>query len=228
MSRHSVVTQLAISAVRLRTMDEADLPFVVGQHRYHFPDGFFARLGRKFLRRYYQPFLHSPYARAYLAERDGRPTGYLVGVIDPAGHRSHLLRTQGRALTFSAVGALAVRPRLALHFLHTRLGRYVRVLFGRRVPGRSEGVTDARSLAVLLHVAVAPKAQSSGVGSALIDRFVADAAATGCDRVMLVTAAGPGGAGPYYLRRGWELRGEHTTVDGRPLATYERWIAHST
>ena len=40
-------------------MNTADLGFVVREHRRHFPDGFFARLGRGFLREYYRAFLLS-------------------------------------------------------------------------------------------------------------------------------------------------------------------------
>jgi predicted N-acetyltransferase YhbS len=74
---------------------------------------------------------------------------------------------------------------------------------------------------VLAHVAVATEARSRGIGTVLIDRFVADAAYCGCARVSLVTLTGADGAGPYYQRLGWQPRGKIRTPEGRSLAAYE-------
>ncbi|GAB2873473.1 GNAT family N-acetyltransferase [Streptomyces mayteni] len=197
-----------------------DLPFVVREHRHHFPDGFFARLGPAFLRTYTGTYVSGPDGRAYLAELSGAPVGFLVGVTDPAAHRRHVLRGHGVRLALRAVWGLALRPRLALHFLRTRLTRYGRKLLVRR-SGPGSGVPPTEGVtAVLAHVAVAAEARSLGIGTALIDRFVADAAYRGCARVSLVTAAGPEGAGRYYERLGWRAQGESRTPDGRVLAAY--------
>jgi GNAT superfamily N-acetyltransferase len=207
-------------------MSTADLGFVVREHRRHFPDGFFARLGRGFLREYYRAFLTSAKSRTVVAELDDTPVGYLVGVTDPAGHRSHVVHRHGRTLVARAVAAMLVRPSLAYCFLRTRLGLYTRKLLRRR-PGvvsdaPADSGTDSSATAVLTHVAVAPEAQSIGIGSELIEHFDQEVAAVGCDRLALVTASGEDGAGPYYRRRGWTARGERRTPDGRRLTTYER------
>ncbi|RKN06004.1 GNAT family N-acetyltransferase [Streptomyces radicis] len=202
-------------------MASADLPFVVEEHLGHFPHGFFARLGAGFLTSYTRTYLTGPEARAYVVEAAGRPVGFLVGVLDPPAHRRHVLRSHGPRLAARALVSLAVRPRLARHFLRTRLLRYLRGLLPRRAapgaaPAANPGVT-----AVLSHVVVTRSARSLGIGETLIGRFVADAAVAGCARVSLVTASGPDGAGPYYERRGWLPRGETRTPEGRLLATYD-------
>jgi GNAT superfamily N-acetyltransferase len=227
----SAVTALSAAPpvdLRLRTMGAEDLPFVVDEHRHHFPDGFFARLGPKFLREYYRAFLTEPGARATIAEVEGEPAGYLVGVTDPAAHRDHVLRRYGRTLVRRALASMLAHPSLAWRFVRTRLGLYARKLLRRRRPapaGPSGGSSHAT--AVLTAVAVAPEAQSQGIGSALIDRFEAQVAEAGCDRLALVTAAGDDGAGPYYEHRGWEARGERQTPDGLVLTAYERDVAAS-
>lgn len=214
----------ADSGVRMRFMEPEDLSFVVAEHLSHFPHGFFARLGPRFLTAYTRAYLTGPDARAYTAEIAGQPVGFLVGVTDPAAHRRHVLRGHGRGLLLRALGGLFLRPRLALHFLRTRLVRYGRKLIPNRTaasqapaagPSAPFGVT-----AVLAHVVVAEHARSYGIGSALIRWFVQDAADAGCARVSLVTAA-EDGAGPYYERLGWLCQGENRTPDGRRLLTYD-------
>nr|CBH32789.1 putative N-acetyltransferase [Streptomyces ravidus] len=216
-------------------MTADDLPHVVAEHLTHFPDGFFARLGPAFLTAYCGTYLNNPYARGYLAETDLGPAGYLLGALDPPGHRAHVLRSHRLSLAARGALSLAVRPRVAGHFLRTRAGRYARTLApGRRAAPSTEPpappVPDAGAepapepagpTAVLAYVAVAARARSLGLGAALIARFVADAAEAGCARVCLVTLTGEGGAGPYYERHGWLARGGSTTPDGRSFTTYE-------
>ncbi|MFE9029036.1 GNAT family N-acetyltransferase [Streptomyces iakyrus] len=208
----------------LRPMGPEDLPFVVAEHRAHFPDGFFARLGQRYLTAYTRTYLTSPHARAYIAEADGQPVGFLVGVIDPIAHRQHVVRAHGRGLFLRACGSLSLRPGLALHFIRTRLGRYVhRLLSDRGDPVQATADVPPRAgvTAVLAHVVVIGRVRSYGLGSALIRRFTEDAVSAGCARVDLVTAAGPDGAGGYYERLGWRSTGEIRTPEGRPLLTYE-------
>lgn len=212
-------------SLTLRAMTGEDVPFVVRQHGEHFPAGFFARLGPRFLTAYYRSFLSSPYACTLVADRGCERLGYLVGLTHPVAHRTHVLRRDGRALAMAAITALALRPKLARVFLRTRAGLYVRKLL--RQPQPPPTTTDGAGrdqTAVLAHVVVKAKHRSNGVGAALIRRFDAEAANAGCVRVALVTAAGAHGAGPYYERRGWQPIGEHITPDGLPLTTYTRAI----
>lgn len=204
-------------------MGDEDLAFVVRQHRYHFPDGFFARLGPKFLREYYRAFLTGSAARAAIAELDGRPAGYLVGVTDPVAHRDHVLQRHGTTLACQAMVAMVTRPSLGVCFLRTRFVLYARKLVRRRRANRqTTEPAPPGATAVLTHVAVAPEAQSYGIGSHLIRLFDAEATVAGCEQITLVTASGEDGAGPYYRRRGWASLGERITPDGLRLTTYAR------
>ncbi|MEU0715724.1 GNAT family N-acetyltransferase [Streptomyces lavendulocolor] len=198
-----------------------DIPFVVAEHLRYFPDGFFARLGTAFLSAYCETYVTSPDARGYIAQVGHQPAGFLVGVIDPAGHRGHVLQAHRRRLAMRALTALAVRPRVAAHFLRTRLGRYARKLLPSRTKEQTLSPTPPGVTAVLAHVAVVGHARSRGIGAALVTGFVAEAADAGCARVSLVTLADDSGAGPYYERHGWVPRGETRTPEGRRLATYD-------
>lgn len=214
------MTQVDGQSLRLRHMSAQDLGFVVEEHRIHFPDGFFARLGAAFLVEYYRSHLSSPAARTWIAELDGQPCGFLVGMTNPALHRRHLLHSRG--LLRRGLLALLARPDLTLHFLRTRARRYARAMLKARrpMPGSPQRSASTR-VAVLAHVAVRPHARSRGIGTGLIERFVQDAAAAGCTRITLVTDAGPEGASGYYTHRGWQPRGEHPTHDGKLLTTFD-------
>lgn len=202
-------------------MLRADLPYVVREHRVHFPDGFFAKLGPAFLTAYYDGYAFSDGARAYVAEAQGRAIGYLVGVTDVVAHRRHMLRRHRRSMLLRGLAALAFRPRLAGNFLRTRVGRYGRALLRRGEPPSPDEQEPAARMAVLTHVAVTQAERSQGAGSALVERFLTDAASAGCELVTLVTASGPGGAREYYSSRGWQERGNHEDGDNRWLTTFE-------
>ncbi|MFJ6659879.1 GNAT family N-acetyltransferase [Streptomyces sp. NPDC091377] len=219
-------------------MDTQHLPYVVGEHLRYFPGGFFARLGRGFLTAYTRTHLTSPHATGFIAELDGKPVGYLVGVIDPVLHRRHLLRSHGLGLALRGLAALAVRPTVAARFVRTRLGRYIRKLLPGpgvvpdQAPGGDAGpdtglgsaLVRTRPVrgAVLSYVAVAEQARSLGIGGVLIERFTHFAVLAGCDRISLVTAAGAAGAGPYYEQRGWHSDGDTHTPDGTRFLLYSK------
>jgi len=57
-------------------MVRSDLPFVVAEHQASPRHGLYARLGPRFLRRYYAVYRRSGGEVALLAERDGRPVGF--------------------------------------------------------------------------------------------------------------------------------------------------------
>lgn len=208
-------------------MEPDDLPFVVAEHLRYFPDSFFARLGPKFLAAYNGTYLTGTDARAYIAEMGGQPVGFLIGATDPAAHRRHVLHNYGRGLLFRALGSLCLRPRLALHFLCTRLVRYGRKLIPNRAARQIPAADHSGVAAVLDYVVVAEHARCRGMGARLIARFVKDATDAGCASVTLVTAA-EGGAGAYYDRLGWRPQGEIRTPEGRRLLTYDLSLNEGT
>jgi len=210
-------------------MDAEHLAYVVTEHRRLFPDGFFSRLGPGFLAAHTRTYLTSPHAVGFVAELAGEPVGYLVGIVDPALHRRHLLRAHGPVLAARAAGGLLLRPALAAGFLRTRLPRYARKLLPRRTPApapvqAAPPPPAAGREAVLSYIAVSEHARSYGIGGELMDRFTTFAILAGCRRISLVTAAGPTGAAPYYERRGWQPHGETHTPDGKHLLFYARTL----
>jgi GNAT superfamily N-acetyltransferase len=192
------------------------------------PHGFFARLGHRFLQAYYDSFVASPHAVAFIADAADGPAGMLVGTVRNGAHYSWVLRRHGGRLIGRGLAALLTSPRVLLLFLRTRLARYsggilrfarrsLAGVFRSRPPGPA-----VRQPAVLTHVAVSPAARGTGAGSALVATFTQAATAAGCSEAVLVTLAGPAGAGPFYRRLGWTLRDRHDDHDGRLLECYYR------
>lgn len=213
-------------------MQASDLRFAAQHHRESFPEGFFAKLGPRFLHGYYRSFLDSDAALA-LVICDGRtPVGFVAGVTSPRGHRSHVLRVHRTRLMFLGLAALIVRPLLFVVFMRTRARRYWSKLVAvGRTPttaGRpdhdpdlapeSDSGQDQRA-AVLSHIVVAEDFRNRGAGQALVDAFVSGAARAGCTEVLLVTESG-GAASRFYERRRWAPVAERRIGDGRSLTTY--------
>lgn len=208
--------------VAFRRIRPEDLPFVVDQHLHHFPDGFFARLGRGYLTEYYLSYCTNDSSCAVVATEGAVPIGYLAGTSDPAGHRRHVISAHGRELTKRAVLALVRNPPLAVSFVWIRGRRYVRKLLsgGGRAPAASG---SSRRTAVLHHVVVVREYPGRGVGAALIDAFEDDARHAGCQELILVTqTSGP--AADYYRQSGWTAVDEHRTPDSTPLTTFTRAV----
>ena len=126
-------------------------------------------------------------------------------------------------LALSGLRALLQRPSLLAWFLRTRLPRYARAVTRRLLPRSQESSStrEAEKVAVLSHVAVSPRHRGSGLGAALVERFVAEAEDASMDRVLLVTLSGEEGAGSFYERLGWKHLGDKVDHDGRAVATYE-------
>ena len=207
--------------VRIRRMGLQDLSYVVAAHQAEFGDGFFARLGPRFLARYYRTFLDGPTAVAIIAEGDGAPCGYLTGVVESRRHRALLLRYHGAGLAAHGCVAMLRHPRLAFTFVVTRSSKYLRgVRHGLSSGAPSVSPSPEGRTAVLTHIVVDEPHRDRGVGSQLLNHFVSDAAESGCARAALVTATGTSGAASFYEAHGWTRCGSVSTPEGKPLWRY--------
>lgn len=209
----------AQAAATLRPMVTADIHFVTEEHLKCFPENVMGRLGRPFLRRYYATFLDTPYGVATLAEREGRPCGFLVGILDTRAHRKLLLQRHVVPLGGTVLLGMVRHPQLASRLFARRLSLW----FQRRCRGhhQTESQAGPNKVAVLSHVATVENRRGAGVGRALVTDFVQAAKATGADRVSLATLDGANGAGPFYDRQGWLLKARRQTFDGRWIRLYD-------
>lgn len=208
----------------VRDLAEADAIQTARLHVQELPGGFFPSLGAKFLRVYHRSFMDSPYAVAFVAERNSQIEGFLLGVVDPGPHGAHVLRRWSLRLAGPAAQALLMQPRVLAVFLRTRLVRYARGLWRRRGSARAGGPgVNPGTWTVLSHVAVDSSCRGSGAGASLVKRLHEDVVAAGAAGVVLLTAVDGRGPG-FYLRLGYEDEGVVVGSDGQSWRRF-RWRA---
>lgn len=213
-----VVATPGATTVRAATREHA--AFCAAVHAETLPHGFFVALGPRFLRAYYRTFLASPHAIALVAVAGVHPIGMVVGITAPRAHTRRLLRRHGLRLAGAGFGALLSRPLVGLRFARTRVARYLRAWRRHRGEPAARGSGEpgaTRATAILSHIAVVPGAQGAGIGSELLDGFVAAARASGASRAVLLTLEGERGAGRFYALRGWTPGEARQTADGQTM-----------
>lgn len=198
--------------VEVRPARPVEADAIADLHVRLLPHGFFAELGRGFLRSYHRTFMASPHAVSLVAYRDGRVVGVIAGALDAGLHQRFVIRRHGLRLLVSGLAALVRRPKLAAKFVTTRLPRYARGLLRAARPAGAASAgpaVDPTRVAVLTHVAVDPQTQGSGAGAALVHSFTDAVRAAGtAQRIELVTLAETG-ASAFYEHLGWQADGEH-------------------
>jgi ribosomal protein S18 acetylase RimI-like enzyme len=225
-SRPVTATAYPARLLKLREMRPRDLRVAAQIHHACLHHGLFPQLGKRFLRAYLATFMASPHAVALVAVTHGSPVGFLVGTFEDRRHYRFVLRRHGLRLALAGSAALALRPRLAWRFVHTRARRYASGFV--RLSGGAVAVPATLPVGgdgVLTHVAVAPDGRGRGAGAGLVDEFVERARARGVSEVRLVTRAGPDGAGAFYARLGWRVTGVYRDRDGLSWVRYrlELW-----
>jgi GNAT superfamily N-acetyltransferase len=189
-----------------------------GWHATALPDGFFARLGRRFLRAYWDSYRRSPHALALVAlAGDGSVVGVLAGTTDSAAHYRWVVRHRGARLAAVALAALVTRPALAVRFWRTRGRLYARGLLRFLLPRRRRpggGPAPGTPGATLAHVVVDDPARRSGVGTALVREFEAKARASGVRRLRLLAHDGDTALSAFYRGLGWRQGPIRIDVDG--------------
>ena len=234
-SREPLLSHQLPPSLRVRPLRPDEIPFVVNQHRRHFPAGFFARLGDEFLEEYYHSFVTSPHACLFMAEEASTPVGYIAGIVDPDLHRKHLLRAHRRPLIVRALKGMARNPSLLVLFLRTRAGTYARKLVIRASAPVStagtpteemlnEGFEESSAPAVLSHLVVDPSSRCRGTGRRLVEVLATTARAAGTREMVLVTEVGGLGEG-FYRHLGWRHTGTRETRDSRTLLVFAAELA---
>jgi ribosomal protein S18 acetylase RimI-like enzyme len=213
----SDAVEQAVGMFQIREMRQQDVGAVAQLHYSCLPDGFFAALGPRFLRRYHATFL-SKSGVAFVAVNDGAIIGMAVGTSNDGEHYRETVRTQGKKLALVAGVSLVTRPKLLAKFLKTRVRRYVRGF--RKLSGsgakKPQAVTGS-----LVHIAVSPVARGTGVGKALVEKYVNVVSDRGIARPRVVTKADNTIALKFYESLGWRQAGTTTDLDGNEFVRFE-------
>ncbi len=194
---------------RIVKLDRRHVEEIVAVHLRAFPAFFLTFLGPRFLREFYRSFVEESSAIAWIAEDEGsgRVLGGVVGTDAPSGYFRRLLVRRWWAFGLASVGAVFRKPSTA------------RRMF-RAVSYRGDAPAGP-SRALLSSIAVAPEAQGSGLGRALVCRWVEEVRIRSCPGCYLTTdAEGNDVVNRFYQRLGWKVNHSFTTPEGRRMNQY--------
>lgn len=209
---HSSPPYNAGTAGVIRKATVQDLSGIVGVHRRAFSQFFLTRLGREFLRRYYRMVIDYRAGIVYVGEAGGRIKGFVCGFVDPAAFY-RLMWNKRRAFVRPVLSALIRRPSLAAGVLHG-VQRIQSSATGS-APATPEGSCELSS------IAVAPDANSGGLGSALINAFLEQAWRLDAQCVYLTTdAEDNAAANAFYRKAGFEHTERFLQRKGRWMNSY--------
>jgi ribosomal protein S18 acetylase RimI-like enzyme len=228
--------------LHLRETRAGDVPAIVTLHLRHLPHGLFPRLGRRFMVRWHSTFLATEHGVSLVVvDGQDRVVGFLAGATAQRSHVRTVLAEHRVRLAIAGLGALALRPGVALHFLRTRARSYLRRLLGSRAAQpvqaaagplpAGDGAADQEpehDVAVVTALVVDRAARGRGAGARLVDRFVELSAAGPARRAELITLEGTDGAREFYEGLGWTLAGTRANRDGQPCLRMELTLPVAT
>jgi ribosomal protein S18 acetylase RimI-like enzyme len=153
-----------------------DLESVTGIHLSSFPNFFLTQLGEKFVREYYRIVLRYPNAIFLVARKQFDTVGFITGFKNPklfyGFYKSHFFK-----LAFLAFISISKKPSLVLPVL-----RKVHSLYTNRID-----MTITYDDIEISSIAVHPRWQKGGIGSALMKRFISISCQMNASSVYLLT-----------------------------------------
>lgn len=221
-----------VNHVTIREIKPDDLKRIVDLHMVVLGDEFITRLGKGFMRTYYQAFAQSSHAKALMAEIDGRPVGALLGTLVPSSHYEWMIKHAGLKLCLHMVCHSILNPATGYDVLRTRFLRYAMgvLRYVRRTLSkwtirttRDLPTPVTNRVADITHLFVDPHVRGERIGSALVHAYESQARLHGVSRVDLVTLPpNEGGAGTFYQRLGWTPCGTRTSRSGEKFILYTK------
>jgi len=186
----------------------SDLPGIVSIHQKAFANFFLTRLGRAFLRRYYELVLD--YSQAIFLVSEGRSglEGFACGFVDPERFYGLMSRNKW-SFALPILSALVRRPSLVSQIVRSM--QRVEKQASHRVARSCE----------LSSIAVMPEVSGRGVGKALVNAFLKQAWSFGAQHIHLDTEAGDNEpANAFYHKAGFQLSRRFQKYKGRWMNEY--------
>lgn len=222
----------------MRAMRSADTAATARLHRRHLRRGLFLHLGQRFVARWHRTFVDCPAGwGAVVVDGEDRVRGFAVVALDQRRYVAQAVASARPALCLTGALALVLRPRVLVHFLHTRAGRYWRRLRPSAHDSRTAAAPPAGTprpavaqddaVGVVHAIVTDPSLRGRGYARELLAAAERACREAGTTRMALVTedpvAAGDrsGGAAGFYDRLGWERSGTHVR-DGRRVVEFHR------
>lgn len=193
----------------IKPANASHLDQMVQVHLAAFPGFFLSLMGPRFLRTLYQGFMQQRSGLAYVAIQNGQVLGFVVGTLEPQGFFKALLKARWWAFGLASLAGLLKSPLVVAR-------KIVYALFYR-----GEALPDYPHAALLSSLGVAPAAQGTGLGKALVLHFNQQVRLAGGNAVYLTTdSVGNMRANQFYNKLGFQLAGTCNRPGGRVLNRY--------
>lgn len=193
--------------VTIRLARHDDIPGVVAVHQAGFQGFFLTFLGPTFLHELYSAILADGDGIGFVAELEDQVGGFVMGTAQPAGFYRRLLRQRWWRFAWAAMLPALRQP--------TIIPRLLRAL------SMPEQTTKHAGRGTLMSIAVAPDAQKTGVGQALVRAFLHEAARRGLQQIDLTTDQDNNDAtNRFYQNLGFVCERVFTTPEGRAMNEY--------
>lgn len=182
---------------------------VVDVHMSAFPGFFLSFLGPNFLKEFYQSFIDDETGIGFVAKDSemDQILGAIVGPLVPAGYFKRLLKRKWWAFCLASMKAVLKKPSITKRLFRAVLYR-----------GQSP---EGPQRALLSSIAVSPACQKSGVGKALVNRWVEEVGRRGGTGCFLTTDAEENEAvNAFYKKLGWNVESSYVTPEGRRMNRY--------
>lgn len=196
-------------ALEVVALENRHITEIVDIHMCAFPDFFLTFLGKGFLKEFYGSFLCDPMGIAFVAEdSDSKQIlGVIAGPLVPDGYFKRLLKKRWWAFCLASVTAILKKP--------TVIKRLFRALFYR---GEAP---QGKERALLSSIAVSPDTQRTGVGKALVKKWLEAVSKRGGKGAFLTTDTEDNNVvNSFYQSLGWKVESTYETPEGRKMNRY--------
>ena len=188
-------------------MTHSDVGESVAIHLRAFPGFFLSQLGRRFLLCLYEEILKDPSGIAFVCRQSGRVQGFVAGTTDPRGFYRRLLAGRWRRFALASVIPVVRSPLIVPRLL----GAF----------RRPEEEPDAEGCGLLMSIGVDPQTQANGIGTMLVNEFLAECQRRGLSAVHLTTDRFENDrVNQFYSRLGFTVSRIVTTPQGRIMNDY--------
>lgn len=200
-----VFTREDNSAIRIAL--ESDVPFIVNIHKASFLGFFLTFLGTVFLQEFYVATLTNPDGIGFVYVSGAIIRGFIIGSSHPSGLYRRLLRERWWRFALASVAPVIKRPSII-----------PRLLRAFSMPGQA---THQHGRGTLMSIAVLPQAQGQGIGKALLNTFLKEAALRNLSQVDLTTDSDNNEAtNRFYQNLGFVCERTFKTPEGRNMNQY--------
>lgn len=176
-------------------------------HKKAFPSFFLTQLGVPFLRTLYTGYMEDSNSEIIVAEEEGELVGFITYSNDYPQFYKDLIKNHLIKFGFCSISAAIRHP----SFIKRLLGAFK----------KSENVVKKEKYVELASICVDPRIESKGVGSRLIDYLKDIVDFTTYAYINLETDAdGNDSVNRFYVKNGFKLEREFTTLEGRRMNEY--------